>query len=519
MTRWFALISAMSLAACTGHGGGDDASPPMCDPSTDACSGACATVDSDGDTWSDEVEAVLGTSPTDAEDNPATRDELVFVVPYKETPQPAERAIETPAKLARADIAILLDTTGSMTGTTTRIHNALAEIVSTLSAEVEDIAFGAAGYGDFPFYDGANSDYDVPFYVVHRIMTARSDAGLASIASSFQYKNITDGLGNWWSIMRGGDEPEQHWEALRQVATGIGITYPAPFGTGTRSVPAFDAATAYPAQPPTGEEIGTIGGLGFRENSTPIIIQITDTNAHDGGMTTTNPVSATRAVALAALRAIKARVVGVMAYSNVGHDDLAAMAIDTGGVVDPSAWGTGSERPANCPVGKCCVNADDSVPVVQPDPDPATGKCTLVFKADFYSTNLSKMVIQGVIGVVRGSKFQIGAKLVDDPADDVDTAEAFVERVEALPSGACAGTTVIDTDHDGVPDTFGALVGGSLACFRIKVRPNTTVGAEETTRVFHATFQLTGDGVASFRTRGVTFVVPGKSCGSGPILL
>jgi len=492
---------------------------PTCDPSTDACSGACTTVDSDGDGWSDEVEGVVGTSPVDAADNPVTRDELVFVVPYKEPPQPAERAIETAAKLARADVAILLDTTGSMTGTTTRIQGALADIVTTLSADVDDIAFGAAGYGDFPVYDNANSDDDVPFYVVHRIMTARTDAGLASLVGSFRYKNIIgDGLGNWWSIMRGGDEPEQHWEALRQIATGVGITYPDPFGNGTRSVPAFSAATAYPAHPPAGEEVGAIGGLGFRENSTPIIIQITDTNAHDGGLTTTNPVSATRAVALDALRALRAHVVGVMAYTTVGRDDLSAMAIDTGGVVDPSAWGTGSERPANCPVGKCCVNADDSVPVVQPDPDPATGTCTLVFKADFYSMHLSKMVIQGVTGVAHGARFQIGAKLLDDPADEVDTT-AFVARVEALPAGACAGATVIDTDHDGVPDTFGALVGGSLACFRIEVRPNTTAGAGDTTRVFHATLRLTGDGVASFGSRAITFVVPGKSCGGGPILL
>lgn len=497
--------------------GGDDDPIPTCDPEKEACSGACTTVDADGDGWADEVENVVGTSPTDAADNPTSRDELVFVVPYMEAPMPAERAVETTAKLSRADVAILLDTTGSMLGTTSRIQGTLAAIAAGLSAEIPDVAIGAAGYGDFPAYDGANSQYDVPFYLVHRIMTAHTSAGLASITGAFQYRNIIDGLGPWWSVMRGGDEPEQHWEALRQAASGVGIRYPDPFGSGTRMVPAFSAAAAYPTQVPAGEEVGAIGGLGFRKDATPIIIQITDTNANDGGLATTTPVSATRAVALESLRAIGAHVVGVMAWITVGHDDLTDIARDTGGVVSPTAWGTGNARPANCPVGKCCVNAEDEIPITQPDPDPVTGRCTLVFKADRYSVNLSKMVVQGVIGVARGGTFQIAATLIDDPSDDLD-ATAFVKRVEALPAGACAGASVVDADHDGVAETFSALVGGGQACFRIEVRPNTIAGAAETTRLLHATLQLTGDGVASFPAREVTFVIPGKTC-SGPVIL
>ncbi|HTL32660.1 MAG TPA: hypothetical protein VL326_06030 [Kofleriaceae bacterium] len=496
MTRWLPLVIGASLAACasiTGGGGGSGGD----------------------DDDSDYTPCPEGTGSGSGSAEPG----LVFVMPYKAAPQPAEQVLETTAKLSRADVAILLDTTGSMTGTTTRIQGSLAAIVAGLNAEIPDVAFGAAGFGDFPVYDGANSQYDVPFYRVHRMMTARTSAGLTSIQSSFVYKNIiTDGLGNWWSGMRGGDEPEQHWEALRQAATGVGISYPDPYGGATpRSVPAFSAAAAYPTTVPAGEEVGTLGGLGFRESSTPILIMITDTNAHDGGMTTTSPVSATRPVALASLKAIGAKVVGVMAWITVGHDDLSQIAIDTGGQVPPTTWGTGSARPANCPIGKCCTVAEDEVPTTQPDPDPVTGLCTLVFKADKYSVNLSKMVVQGVTAVAQGAKFQIGARLIDDPSDDVDVAD-FVERVEALPANACAGAQVSDADHDGIPETFSALAGGGIACFRIVPKQNTSVKHGMVERRFKATLQLTGDGVASFGTREVTFVVPGDTC-QDPVIL
>jgi hypothetical protein len=308
-------------------------------------------------------------------------------------------------------------------------------------------------------------------------------------------------------MMRGGDEPEQHWEALRQAATGVGITYPGAF-SGTQRVPAFSPATALPATIPAGEEVGTIGGFGFRKDSLPIILQITDTNAHAGGLTTTTPVSATRPVALAALQAIHARVVGIMAWITVGHDDLTAMTLDTGGQVAPTAWGVAPERPANCPVGKCCTVAEDEV--MRPQPDPINGLCPLVFQADRYTQNLSKMVAQAVIGVAHGETFHISAELRDDPSDDVDVRQ-LVESVDAIAGGACAGAAVSG-------NAFTAVVGGQTVCFRITPRVNATVPAGSEARRYRGIVQLLGDGVGSFTSREVWFVVPTAAC-TPPIFL
>lgn len=511
------LAMAVLATACgttsggddTGGGGDDDGGGggSACDPSKERCDG-CMTADRDGDGWADEIEVATQTSTTDANETPVSGGDIVFVVPYQANPSPPSHDLETTAKLNRADLAILLDTTGSMVGTTSRIQGQLAEIVSLLAGEVDDLAFGAAGYGDFPVYDGANSQYDVPFYLTHRVMTARTTAGLASITAAFTYKNIiVDGLGGWFAVMRGGDEPEQHWEALRQAATGMGITYPGAF-SGTQSVPPFGNTSALPHTIPPGEEVGTIGGFGFRKDSLPIILQITDTNAQAGGLTTTTPVSATRPVALAALEAIHARVVGIMAWITVGHDDLTAMTIDTGGQVPPAAWGVAPARPANCPVGKCCTVAEDEV--MRPQPDPINGLCPLVFQADRYTQNLSKMVAQAVIGIARGAKFQISAELRDDPSDDVDVTE-LVESVDAIADGACAGASVSGS-------SFTAVAGGQTVCFRITPRVNATVPAGPQARRYRGVVQLLGDGVGSFSSREVWFVVPTAAC-TPPIFL
>ena len=188
MTRVALIALLVACGSGQPNGGGDDEG---CDPELGTCGGdGCNSPDTDGDGWSDEVEIAMETSAADAADNPNARGQLVFVMPFKAEPRPAAHDVDATAKLSRADVAILLDTTGSMVGTASRIQGELAEIVEGLEAEIPDVAFGAAGYGDFPVYDNGNSQYDVPFYLVHRVMTAKTAAGLASITQSFRFKNI-----------------------------------------------------------------------------------------------------------------------------------------------------------------------------------------------------------------------------------------------------------------------------------------------------------------------------------------
>jgi hypothetical protein len=403
----------------------------------------------------------------------------------------------------------VLDTSGSMLGTDTRIQGQFQQLVTMLAGQVDDLAFAAAGFGDFPVDDGDNSQYDVPFYLVHRAMTAKTPAGLASLVGAMTYKNIiTDGLGPWFAGMRGGDDPEQGWEALRQIGTGVGITYPSPL-TGTGMVPPFDAATAYPTPSPAGEETGAIGGLGFRANSLPIIMLVTDTTQHDDVNTATMPVSADRDVAAMALAQVGARVIGVNTYFGSGQADLAWIAQTTGAQVTPDAWGSGSARPADCAPGLCCVVADDpSNGGSATQPAPVNGECTLMFTSDEYDTNLSTMIAQAVTAVAHGVPIDVSARVIDDPSDQVDTVAAFVDHVEAVTTGACAGDTA-------TADTFTAVLPGSTACFQITAKPNNSIQPGATTTKYHAVLQPTGDGLADLAPVDVWFVVPSGACTMG----
>jgi hypothetical protein len=507
-------IVALVLAAC-GHHGTSSEQP---DAPTIVPPHGCDALDDDNDGWSNAVENAMGTSPTDPNDNPDTRHMIVFDVPYQGAPRPATHDVVAPARVARADVAILLDTSGSMAGTDSRIQDQFRELVPMLAGQIDDLAFGAGGIGDFPVDDGANSQYDVPYYLVHRIMTAHTTAGRNNIINTFVYKSIiTYGLGPWFAAMRGGDDPEQGWEALRQAATGVGLTYPDAY-TGTEHVPAFSPQTAYPANLPSGEEVGTLGGMGFRENSLPIFIVITDTTQHDTVLTTTTPHSANKAVAIAAVQALGGHVIGVNDYLGTGQADLTSVAIATGAQVAPEAWGSGSDRPANCPIGRCCVVADDpQFGGSATQPLPTAGACTLVFSNDQYDTNLAKMLAQAITAVAHGVRFAASAKLMDDPADTVDVPAAFVDHVEAISDGSCSSATVQDTNGDGVPDTFSAIVPGTNVCFRITTKVNETIMPSPSAVKYHAVLQLTGDGVGYLAPIDVWFVVPADSC--APVVL
>jgi hypothetical protein len=519
--RALRLLTALTLTACRGSapatddagGGGHDACVG------DACGSTtpgCAVRDLDGDGWSDQVELAMETSPADPDDNPAVRDELVFAVPYQEDARPRARDRRAPARVARADVALLLDTTGSMAGHAARFQAAFGELVELLAGEIDDLAFGAAGYGDFPNSNASDNSYaDVPFYLVHRIMTARTADGLASLLGSLSARSIFDGLGNWFSLMRGGDEPEQAWEAVRQAVTGEGLVYPRPYQGDTGAVPPFDPATAYPGAPPAGEEVGALGGLGFRADSLPIVILISDTRNHDERRRETTPASADRATALAAVHGLGARVMGVMAWAVQARDDLEWIAAATGARVAPTAWGTGAARPAGCPDGACCLSGElTSTGEPVPQPAPVDGLCTLVFFGDRYDDRLAEVLARAILGLARGGRFEIGADVRDDPGDEVDVVASFVERVEAIAEdGACAGATVVDRDGDGVPDAFPATVAGAEVCFRVTARRNATVPpSPDAPRRFRGELQLTGDGLASFEAHEVWFVVPNDAC-------
>ena len=258
--------------------------------------------DTDGDGTPDLIETVAGSDPNDAaEDIPAG--DFYFVLPFM---GPGDGGIlDFATAVKQADILFSVDTTGSFGEEIVAIQSALEDtIVPGVTAVIPDAAFGVGRFEDLPLEPFGLAG-DLPFERLQNITTVVADVvtALAALAPA------SGGL----------DVPEAGYEALFQWATGLGM-------------PAF----GYPAF-----ASGGIGGVGFRADSLPIIIHITDAISH---LASDYPVSAgahSRAQAVAALNTLEIRVIGVNSLENENTVNdpgaqLVDLAISTSAIIPPN---------------------------------------------------------------------------------------------------------------------------------------------------------------------------------------
>jgi len=475
----------------------DGAEDLNCNGIADDGESSATDSDTDGDGASDLVEDAAGTDPLDPADNPTANGDFVFEVPYERQPNPLEDTLDFSTSISQADVVFGMDTTGSMGGEISNLKSSLVTLINAIRADIPDTGFGVVGYDDFPVspYGSAGSG-DTAFYLNHRVMTTNTAPGLASVEAAV----------NAYATHFGSDGPESGWEMLYQIATGAGRS-----GGGlpaSANVAPFDAATAHPVPPAmTDELIGEIGGVGFRAGSLPIIVWITDANSHNtiGGSVDYSFDAATDETAIAALLSRRARVIGVVSGFS-GQADVGSAVDATHAVVPPSAWGPAGSRPASCAVGQCCTGSNG---VGQPTN--AGGACPLLFSIGGDGSGLGTAVAQAVKVLTNFGIFDIGADPRDDPSDAVDAVAAFVDRVEANTTAGApctAGLVAIDTNSDGVQDTFDDVTPGTTVCFDVIPKTNTTVPPTDAPQMFRATLVVDGDGVTMLDERDIFFIVP-----------
>lgn len=237
------------------------------DRGTDPC-----VRDSDGDGLSDGVEVAAGSDPAN---DISTADGIYIELPEGET---AQTVLSFVIEVSRADVAFLIDTTGSMGSTANAMASEFASIVSEVATSVPDATYGVATYDDYAYAGyGYPSNGDKPF-ILRQQQT--SDISLVQNALNTQVQ-----------LHFGGDAPESSIEGIYQALTGIGYdqgggvcgTYDTttdvlPFKSNPADAFGGAAGESFVAGVPGS---GTSGGMGFRRGALPIVVYATDAELRD----------------------------------------------------------------------------------------------------------------------------------------------------------------------------------------------------------------------------------------------
>lgn len=250
--------------------------------------------DTDGDGVNDGVEVLAGTDPTSAASTIPPTDFYV-VLPYMDPEQ--HRPLDFTARLGRADIYFLVDTTGSMGLAIRNVRDSLSgTIVPAITSAIADAVMGVGDYRDY-----ADPAMDPTLYGDPGDWTFQNRQSMTADVPSVQSALGALAPGG------GGDEPESAVEGLYQAVAGSCAD-----GSG------FGAAC-------------------FRSMSHPIIVLVTDAHFHNGPDATYDYPGSfglrTWSETIAALNAQNVRIVGAAVplvgfgiYTSQGNLNSLAMA-------------------------------------------------------------------------------------------------------------------------------------------------------------------------------------------------
>jgi len=242
-----------------------------------------------------------------------------------------------------ADVAFVLDTTGSMGGLAQALAAEFSAIAAELAGQIPDLTFGVATYQDYN-YSSFGSGADLPF----QLKQQQTD-DLADVQSKLNSINASGG----------GDGPESTFEAIFQAATGWGYDQDCDgnYTAGDDVLPfvpsSSDAFGGYEAGVHDSSVSGTGegGGMGFRDGVLPIIIVATDAELRDPENGWPSPQGCPDDAALSTtvdvLKELDAALIGVgvnTSTTSTAYTQFSQLTEEIGSLSDLD--GDGSEEPA-----------------------------------------------------------------------------------------------------------------------------------------------------------------------------
>ncbi|MBX3247463.1 MAG: VWA domain-containing protein [Myxococcales bacterium] len=422
----------------------------LCEHGTNPCD-----EDSDGDGISDLVEVSYGSDPNDATDNPRSRGDFVFVVPYSPPdeapidPDPTRDALSFGTDLQKVDVYVTIDTSGSMSGEMTNLRTSFrSTIVPQLAARIPDVWFGVGRFEDCPSSSCANA--------MNNMQDITNDVDMVQAALD----TLTGTCG--------GREP--YYQTLWLLATG--------------DTSAYDGNVR--PRPRRCTDDTTIGWPCFRPDAVKVIVQAGDERmgTESAGCPARYP-GQTAAAARDAMNAVGIHYIGIDSSTNSTlQAEMRQMATDTGSVDETTGQPIYFRIPSSgAGLGDNLVTAIEqltrNVPIrvdAIAEDDPSDAVDAVAAFVQRLETNTSGATVEG--------------RVCTD-----------------LPTG--------DQSGDGFPDHFPRVFPGTTVCFDIIPRANQTVPATAEPQIFRARVRVIGDMFTPLDEREVLFLVPPH----GPVLL
>lgn len=476
--------------------------------------------DSDGDGASDLIEISLGSDPNNKLDTPGSHGKVYFIMPYKDTPAPETGLLGVNIGLQKADLAFIMDTTGTMAQEITGLKAGLTSIISSVSKFLPDVQTGIAAHDDYPVPPyGLAEAGDQAFYIpTNGLITDDPSKTLSALNTLTTHNGGLD------------DAPESQVLAMYRALTNESYQYPGMIVSPT-TVPA-----------------GRFGSLGFRKDALPLLISVTDAPFHNGrrasapsvlhdpysfnGVAPYPPPTIDSLVTVMNQRGAKFLGISSSDGQRAGADpyeDLAYLCDQTKSLALPKVF-----------QGACKTTLGGNAISIPDGPD---GTCRMIFDVPRQTGDgISQRVIDGVRALLKSFVIDVRVvaerdeQLVDD---DIDTVDDFIQYIEVHSGGFDPNDTSLPcivvnpgintadnytgpkgehVGNDGRYETVKGAVADTRVCFNVVPKQNTKFPPKDTVQIFHAVLQLKARANTSTTTpelnfgvaRDIVFVVPPK---------
>jgi len=408
--------------------------------------------DSDGDGVSDLIEVGAGTDPLNPGDNPQANGDFVFLEPYQDAPSPTEDRLDFSTNFTAVDIYILEDRSGSMGDEITSVRNGLITMINNITC----------GPGDDPAVDFCIPDL-------------QSGAGRFGVSG-------------------------ETWKHLKDISSDHTATQNALPSTASGGAEQHIHAMSGAINGTCGSDSSRIGVACFRPGALQIIVLVSDEDFREDSWYGTG----SEQTVYDQMASLGTRVLGVTGNNDTGEiPNLRTdfMAMSSGGVNLVPALTSIPNTPA-CNALSAGAGAFYMNRAIVSGPNTEAG-------------NALTCALQGITAFLPQD---VSSDIVNDPTNTdymgnaVDAVASFVDYIEVFEDGSpeCStGNTTIDTNSDGYPDQFVAILPGTPVCWKIHVKQNNTVpGSPDGPQLFTATVNVHGEGGALLDSREVYFLVP-----------